>query len=559
VETLPVNNPAAWLQQAFELDHHGRWGEAERLYRQVLQADPRQPEAWHRLGLIAERAQQIPAAVDCLRRAIELQPRNPALYNSLGTIYEGDNQYRAAIDAFEAALRVDPRYATAHSNLGEVYKALGDVPRAIASYRAALAIDPCFFTCRSNLLMVLNYDPHTSPRQIFAEHCQWGSLKRMFAPPARTGHRTSRDPERPLKIGYLSPDFRKHAVARFFEPILRHHDRREFAVHLYAEIPKMDEVSERFRSLAQGWHRTGLVPTDQVVELIERDGIDMLVDLAGHTAHNRLDVFLHRPAPVQVTYLGYSNTTGLDSIDYRISDAVLDPVDEGLPMTETVVRLPGSFGCFEPPANSPPVSPSPRQSRGHVTFGSHHPLIKLNDEVLRLWRRVLEAIPDARLLFFRNQFHEPVAREFRARLAALGYPLERIEIQCPTSDEASYLRLFDEIDVILDTFPFNSHTMTCESLWMGVPIVTLRGDRPTARLSTSVLRQLDLPELCAATPDEFVTACQHLANDPQQLATLRQTLRDRLRTHLCDGATFTRHLEQLYRQMWRTWCGEQRR
>ena len=554
-----MNTPTAWLHQAFELDRLGQWSEAERLYRQVLQADPRQPEAWHRLGLLAERAGQLPAAIDCLRQAIALQPGNATLYNSLGTLYEDHIQHDQAIEAFQNAIRLDPRYAVPHSNLGEVYKAVGDVSRAIASYRAALAIDPCFFTCRSNLLMVLNYDPHTSPREIFQEHCHWGALKRMFAPPARTGHGNSRDPDRPLRIGYLSPDFRKHAVARFFEPILRHHDRREFSIHLYAEIPKIDTVSERFRALAQGWHRTGLVPTDQVVDLIVRDGIDILVDLAGHTAHNRLDVFLHRPAPVQVTYLGYSNTTGLDSIDYRISDAVLDPVEEALPMTEQVLRLPGSFACFEPPAEAPPVSSLPMQSRGYLTFGSHHPLIKLNDEVLKLWLRVLRAIPTARLLFFRNQFQEPVARQFRERLAALGYPLERIDIQCPTSDEASYLRLFDETDVILDTFPFNSHTMTCESLWMGVPIVTLRGDRPTARLSTSVLRQLELPELCASTPDEFVTACQRLATHPAALANLRQTLRDRMRTRLCDGAAFTRNLEGLYRAMWRRWCGEGRK
>ncbi|MBL8827888.1 MAG: tetratricopeptide repeat protein [Planctomycetaceae bacterium] len=550
-----VNQIAQLLQQGSELHRVGRFGEAERCYRRVLELDIRNADAWNLLGMIAERAGRFDAAVDCIRHAIELQPNNPSYLNNLGTIFEGEVHYDNAIACFREAIRIRPNYATAYCNLGEVYKAKGDVHQAIDCYREALAFDPYFFACRSNLLMVLNYNPEITPAMIFEEHCRWGTLKRLVSPPPITGHRNRRDPDRRLRIGYVSPDLRKHAVARFFEPVLRHHDRSQFSVHLYAEIPGMDAVSERFKSLAQGWQQTVMLSTDQAAQQVMNDEIDILVDLAGHTRHNRLDIFVRRPAPVQVTYLGYSNTSGIDTIDYRVSDATLDPPEERLPMTEQVLRIDGSFACFEPPDNSPPVSPLPMRSRGYITFGSHHPTIKLNDHVLKLWRRVLEAIPTARLLFFRNQFRDDVAREFRERLATLGYPLDRVDIRCPTDKEDSYLKLFDEIDVVFDTFPFNSHTMTCEALWMGVPLVTLYGDRPTSRLSTSVLRQLQLPELTADTLDGYVAACRQIASNVDRLAELRRTMRERMRERLCDGATFTRQLEALYRQMWRRWCG----
>jgi len=536
--------------------HHriGRFADAERCYRRVLEMDRRNADAWNLLGMIAERAGQFQGSLECIREAIALQPQNPSYYNNLGTVFEGEGQYDDAIACFQEAIRICPDYSKAFNNLGEVFKAKGDVANAIECYREALALDPYFFACRSNLLMVLNYDPETAPATIFEEHCRWGQLKSLVSPPPLNQHRNTRDPNRRLRIGYVSPDFRKHAVARFFEPVHTHHNRDQFAIHLYAEIPGMDAVSERFKAMAQGWRSTVTIDTDAAARQVMADEIDILVDLAGHTRHNRLDIFSRRAAPVQVTYLGYSNTTGLGMVDYRVSDATLDPPDEHLPMTEKVLRIDGSFACFEPPAGAKDVSPLPMRSRGYITFGSHHPTIKLNDHVLRLWQRVLTKIPNARLLFFRNQFRDEVAREMKYRLHTLGFPMDRVDIKCPTDKEDSYLKLFDEVDVILDSFPFNSHTMTCEALWMGVPLVTLYGDRPTSRLSTSVLRQLGLPELAASTLGEYVEICNRLAGDVARLDQLRQTLRARMQSRLCDGATFTRQLEQLYRDMWRRWC-----
>ncbi len=541
------------LREATEHFQAGRLHQAEVLCRRLLQADPINAEGWHLLGMLGQRAGQYQAAAELVRRAIALAPHNAGFWNNLASIYHDADDFDQAGECLRQALRLRPDYAAAHNNLGEIHKAGGRLREALACYRAALAHQPGLAQARSNYLMTLNYDPDITLEFLLAEHRRWGEPPNA-GPPLPGPFLNNPDPDRRLRLGYVSPDLRKHAVARFFEPVLRNHDRERFEVFLYAEVPGGDAVSERLQKMAAGWRRTVSRDAADVARQVRADGIDVLIDLAGHTRHNRLDVFVCKPAPVQVTYLGYPFLTGVPDIDYRLTDEVLDPPTGADPCPERPVRLPVSFACFEPPAAAPDVAPPPAIANGFVTFGSHHPLIKLNDAVLSLWGRVLEAVPGARLLFLRDQLTPAVTGPFLDRLERLGIPRGRVILRRPTDAEASYLPIFQEIDIVLDCVPFTGHTMTCEALWMGVPVLTLRGDRPAGRLSSSVLTALGLEDLIAGSPEDYVAKARDLAANAGRRAELRSGLRELMRTRLCDGAAFTPRLEEAIRQMWRDWC-----
>lgn len=536
--------------------HHraGRLHDAEVCYRRALAVDMNCADGWHLLGMIADAARQSDEAIKLIHNALRLAPSRADFYNNLGTIHEQRGEYDLAEKCLREALRLQPQYAVAHNNLGEVLKDLGRVNDSLACYRAALSHAPSFYQAGSNLLMGLNYAPEASQETIANEHRAWGQrMMRGISAPAR--HENDLESNRPLRIGYVSPDFRQHAVARFFEPILSSHDRDHFEIYLYSEAPVVDAVSQRLKGMADNWRMIRRRSGAEVAEQIRSDRIDILVDLAGHTRDNRLDVFIHRPAPVQATYLGYPNTTGLECIDYRISDAVIDPPAQATLATEQILRLSGHSHCFLPPDDAPATGPVPSVQRGIVTFGSHHPPIKLNDGVLDVWRRVLEAVPDSLLLLFRNSFNAAVQKELARRMAECHVSLDRVEFRCPSDKSTSYLPLFGEIDIVLDSFPFTGHTMTCEALWMGVPVVTLRGDRPSGRLSASVLEALGLRDLIAGTPNEYVLLAERWANSAARRRELRAELRSMMRARICDGTAFTRRLEGAYRWMWERWCG----
>lgn len=541
------------LHQAAACHRAGRFADAERGYRQVLATQPDHPEALQLLGLLAHQAGHAADAVALLERATAVAPNHAGAWNNLGTVRHDDGDLLAAAECYRRAIAARPDYAAAHLNLGESFKDLGDVTAALNCYRESLRHDPNLREARSNYLMTLNYDPAVSQSFIVNESRRWGPIPGADAP--FVGHVNRRDPERKLVIGYVSPDIRKHAVARFLEPVLAAHDRDRFEVHLFAEVPKYDAVSERFASLTHGCHRTVLQSAAEVADGVRRLGVDLLIDLAGHTRHNRLDVFAHRPAPVQLTWLGFPNTTGVPEIDYRVCDAVCDPPDLADQATERLLRLPGSVACFAPPANAPDVAPPPCLTRGHLTLGSHHPLIKLNDAVFRLWQRLMAAVPDCRLVMLRSQFTPTVVARYRDRFTELGFDLSRVEFVRPSIDEGDYLDRFRDVDLLLDCFPFTGHTMTCEAMWMGVPVLTRRGDRPAGRLSASVLTAVGLPELIAESDAEYVGIARRLAGEFGRLAEWRSTMRERMRQTVCDGPAFTRGLEAVYRQVWREWCG----
>ena len=367
---------------------------------------------------------------------------------------------------------------------------------------------------------------------------------------------TSADPDRPLVIGYLSPDFREHAVARFFEPLLAAHDRRRHRILLYSECPIVDAVGTRLRGYGDTWQIVRGQSAETVAKQVQADSVDILIDLAGHTRDNRLDVLAYKPAPVQCTFLGYPYPTGLPRVDYRITDPILDPLDAPARtgFGESLLRLPAGVCCFRMPDAMPPVRPLPLATSGRLTFGCHHPLTKLNKPLLTLWARIAEAVPNARFLAIRSNWDPASIREARALMASAGLTPDRVEIRKTTIAPSEYLEGFHEMDVVLDAVPFNGHTMTCEALAMGVPVLTLRGDRPAGRLAASVLTAIGLTEFIAESADDYVAKAIALPDQAAHLAAVRLALRDRVGAVLGDGARYARALESQLRDAWRSWC-----
>jgi predicted O-linked N-acetylglucosamine transferase (SPINDLY family) len=366
---------------------------------------------------------------------------------------------------------------------------------------------------------------------------------------------------RRLRVGYVSPDFKNHSVARFFLPLLAHHERSAFEVTCYAELKRPDAVSERIRGLAEHWCPTVGLSNDELAERIRADGVDILVDLAGHTSDNRLLTFARTPAPVAVSWLGYANTTGVAAIDYRFSDAECEPPGESdRRSSERIWRLPHGFHCFSPLDDAPAVTAPPNAARGSTMFGSFNNFLKLAPETIALWGRVLAAVPGSRLLLKSNFVFDAAAhRRHLERFAAAGIDPARITILPYMPDDHAHLAAYAEVDVALDPFPYNGTTTTCEALWMGVPVVTLRGDRHAARVGTSLLTRVGLAALIADDEAGYVARAADLAAAPERLAQLRAGLRAQVAaSKLCDAAGFARDVEDAYRAMWRAWCGGDR-
>ena len=461
---------------------------------------------------------------------------------------------------FRRALTIDPNYAVAHNNLGNLLKDDGKLDEAVACYRSALAINPDLASTHSNLLLSMHYGAAFTPEEIFAESRDWDAAHATPRAERIRPLQNTPDPERRLRIGYVSPDFRAHSVSFFVEPLLASHDRGTVEVFCYAEVPCPDEITERLQVLADGWRSTvGLTDAD-LAQRIREDRIDILIDLAGHTAGNRLLAFAERPAPVQVTWLGYGATTGMTEMDYRLTDAVVDPVEEaGKFYSETLARLPHAFLCYAPPTEAPEVAPLPALSNGQITFGSFNNPSKTGPETVGVWAQVLHEVPGSRLLMKSNQLRdESLCEIFREQFAAHGIAGARIEFMPKIPALSDHLAAYGRVDIALDPFPYNGATTSLEAAWMGVPMIALRGDRFVSRMSASILTQLDLTDLLADTAEDYVERAAALARDTEHLADLRRQLRPRMRASpLCDAQTFVRDLEAAYRDMWRCWCGEE--
>jgi predicted O-linked N-acetylglucosamine transferase (SPINDLY family) len=556
---------AVGLQPALGEAHHqlgnalksaGRYHEAATSLSEAARLEPDNAAIWFNLGVACLESKAFQEAIDCFRRAIQLRPDDAETHNILGHALFSQGRISEAKRHLLEAIKLQPDHAFAHNNLARALRAQGRQTDAIAHYRAALERAPTAAT-HSNLLYALNFLSDFPPEELWSAHCRWNDL---YGEPQRSTwlpHQNVPSPERRLRIGYVSPDLANHAVAFFLEPVLIAHDREQFEVFAYSNALVGDNVTERLRAQTEYWRDIAHLSDEAVATLIRQDGIDILVDLAGHTARNRLPVFARKPAPIQVTWLGYPNTTGLTAIDYRITEPISDPVGQTDGWhSEQLMRLPGPFSCYLPPQTSPPVAPLPAAVSSHVTFGCFNNFAKVTPRVVDLWARLLKEMPEARLFLKSSGLNDPeTAGQIHENFAQHGVSPERIELNGERLAVADHLGLYRLVDVALDTFPYNGTTATCEALWMGVPVVTFAGRTHVSRVSASLLTHLGWNEWIANTPDDYVAKCCALVRDSSRLAAIRGELRERMRqSSLCNAPLFTRNLEAAFQEMWTSWC-----
>lgn len=514
---------------------------------------PNDAEPHNSLGMILQDRGQLDSAADSYRTALKIEPGFVEAHYNLGNVLCEIGQLEDAVESYRNALKLNPDFAVIYSNLGAALRELGRFDEALANCRRALELDPGSVVVHGNLLGMLNCQPEMSAEEIYRAYQKYDA--RWFIPlrPTWRAHGNDRDHDRRLRVGYVSPDFRRHAVALFAEPILANHDKSQVEVFCYAEVAREDEVTGRFRQLADHWYSTVGLSDDMVAKMIRDHRIDILVDLAGHSTGNRLPVFARKPAPLQITYLGYPGTTGLSAIDYRITDRYADPDGSAdAYYAEQLLRLPNSLCCYHP-AGMPEISSLPALARGYLTFGSFNNFNKIDQPTLNLWANLLRALPTSRLMMITVPEGEPRDRLLRS-FGDLGIAAQRLEFHGKLP-AAEFYRKFLEVDITLDPASVSGGTTTCESLWMGVPVIALVGGRFITRVSYSFLSTAGLSNFAATSPEDYIRIAVGLAGNLPQLAEIRAGLRDRLRTTpLTDEVGFTRNLEKLYREIWRKWC-----
>jgi protein O-GlcNAc transferase len=531
----------------------GRLDEAVASFRRALQLQPDSAETHNNLGAALAGQGRSIEAVASFRRALQLKPNYPQAWNNLAIALKAEGKLDEAVAAYRRAFELKPDYPEAHNNLGNALKDLGELDQAIAEFRRALRSMPADAKVHSNLIYALHFHPAYDERGITEEHQRWN---RQFSEPLKQfalPHVNNRDPERKLKIGYVSPDFYTQAECYFVIPLLEAHDHTAFEVHAYASVRSPDAMTVRFKKSVDFWHDVRSLSDAALAEQVRKDGIDVLIDLTMHMRDNRLPLFCRQPAPVQVSWLAYPGTTGLPSFGYRFTDPFIEPPHEPTPYSsEDPVRLPDSWCCYHPLDESPDVSPLPALSTGCVTFGSLNNFCKMHEGVLARWARLLGAVEGSRLLMLcpEGRAREKVRSFFQTREIAL----QRLDLVGKLS-RSEYLRLYHRIDLGLDPFPYNGITTTCDALWMGVPVLTLPGATPASRAGLSLLSTAGLTELIANSEDDHLRRATELAADLPRLAALRSTLRPRMQASpLMDAPRFARNIEAAFRAMWNRWC-----
>jgi protein O-GlcNAc transferase len=566
----------------------GRLDEAIASYRTVIRLKPDYADAYNNLGIALKDIERVEEAIASFRQAIQIKPDMAEAHSNLAGALTLAGQFEDAIAACREAIRINPGFADAHINLckaltdagrfdeamplyhqairmrpdfpgaynglGNLSHDLGQLDEAIAVYRQSIELKPADADAHGNLLFSLNYHPNIDADQILAEHRAWADRHAHPLMGNRVPHSNDRAPERRLRIGYVSPDFRRHSVGYFTIPLLEHHDHQIFEIFCYSNVLRPDNMTERMKRYCDAWRNIVGVADDAVANMVRSDGIDILVDLAGHTAGGRLLIFARKPAPIQLTYLGYPNTTGMMAMDYRLTDALADPpgLTDHLNI-EKLWRLPTCAWCYGPLEDAPDIRP---RADGPITFGSFNAFAKINPKLTAIWAKLLNLVPESRLLLKSAGAGEASSRRrLTDQLAAHGISGERIEMIGRIADPRGHLQSYHRVDVALDTYPYHGTTTSCEAMWMGVPVITIAGQAHISRVGVSLLSNVGLPELIAQSPEEYVSIAADLARDLPRLTELRRTLRSRMRASpLMDARRFARNLEAAYRQMWRNWC-----
>jgi protein O-GlcNAc transferase len=569
------------------LEHlRGNLAAAEAAYRRALADEPGLVSALASLGAVLKDRGDLAAAAECLGQALTRAPNAPVVHCQMGDVLVRLGRTADAVEAFGWAIALQPDLAEAHAGLGNLWLGQGALTAAETAYRRFLALRPAMPAAYMNLgralqaqgriaeamdafaeaarlepdhpearhawLCGLNYRQDISSEALLAEHRRWAASVPALAPAA---HRNQRDPQRRLRVGYVSGDYRRHPVGFFIAPVLENHSDAEVEVFCYSNDERRDAMTARLRSAADHWRDISALRDEAAADLIVEDGIDILIDLSGHTPGHRLELFARRPAPVQASWLGYPATTGLDAIDYLIIDPVTAPAGAETWCAEALVRLPHGRFTYAAPGSAPEPAAPPSLTRGHVTFGSFNNLAKLGPEVVAVWARVLHAVPGSRLVLkWAALGDDGVRGRIEGQFAAAGAPKGALELRGYSPHEA-LMGEYADIDVALDPFPFCGGLTSCEALWMGVPVVTWPKDRIAARQTLAFLHEIGLDDFAADSVEAFVAVAAALAGDEPRRTALRGELRARMSASpLGDARTFTVTLETAYRAMWGRWC-----
>ena len=532
-------------------------------YQRAVSLNPGFAQAHNNLGNILRQLGRFDKALVSYKTAGDLKPDDAGIHNNIGITLQLQGRLSHALTSFKHALKIAPGYPEGQNNLGNLLMEKGMVEEASVCYKKAISIRPNFSEAHSNLLLSMNYSSKAGSHEIFDAHKKWAAQHVAESHTVNWDQDCAADKKQRLRIGYVSPDFRRHPVSCFIEPILTKHNQDDFEIFCYANVVREDGVTARFKALPIIWRNIYPLGDQEAADLIIRDSIDILVDLAGHTQGNRILLFRRKPAPLQVTYLGYPNTTGLFEMDYRITDNLADPpgISDDF-CSEKIVRLDHGFLCYQPVKDAPEPSALPALSNGFVTFGSFNNLAKTTQKVIELWAKILLAVPNSRLIMkykslADNDTREEVLEIFKS--AGIDNAYERIELLGFTPTLSEHLKMYNRIDLALDTFPYNGTTTTCEALWMGVPVITLAGENHSARVGVSILSQVNLFEAITGDREEYLKTAVDLAMDTNRLAKLRSGLRNIVsRSPLTDGALFLRSLEAAYQKMWERWCEKQK-
>ena len=567
VEALACLDRAIELQPETASHHYNRgnallqlqrWSEALATYRLSLSLQPDNPSCELQLGLALHSAGLTQEAIAHYRDMLHRRPADLSAATNLGAMLQAECDLDGAAEAFQHALRIEPNNTIPLNNLAVIHKELGETGPAIQLLRRCVELQSDSKEIRSNLILIMHYDPATTDGALAEQHAEWN--RRHV--PATTPHANPPIPTRKLRIGFISPDLRDHVVGRALLPSLTRHDRSQFEIFCYAGAHP-DAFGQKFRDHADGWRETTGWPADLFARRIREDQIDILVDLSLHTSDNRLDVFALKPAPVQVSWLGYPESSGLSTMDYRLTDTHLEPPagNQIAAAGEKACLLPDCWTCYEPPSGHPAVNHLPSRDGRPFTFGSLNNSCKINDEVLGAWARILLARPDARLLLLAKQGSH--RRRFTEALTKLGVAPAQICFadylpSTPDLSQGALLARYHEIDLALDTFPYGGMTTTLDALWMGVPVVSLIGQRNLGRAGLSILSNVGLADFAVPSVDAYVETAIRLSNDKPALTALRASLRSRMQASpLLNAEGFTRKLEVSFRDMWVEWCQRQ--
>jgi predicted O-linked N-acetylglucosamine transferase (SPINDLY family) len=533
-----------------------RVNEAILVLRRVLELKPNFAEAGNDLGCALKYAGQLEAAVAAFRRVLEIRPTHAGAYNNLSTALRSLGRLGESLAACKRAVELQPDLAEAHSNLGIVLTDIGELDPAFAAFQRALELRPSHAADHSRILFGMQYRPGVTPAELARAHVEYDQRHAAGFRSQWQPHRSSYDPQRKLRVGFLSGGLGLHPVGYFLVGLLENIDRSQFEVVCYSDRTRKDAMTARIQALAAEWHDVFHFRDEQLTARIRQDQIDILFDLDAHASGERLLVLARKPAPIQIAWAGYTGTTGLAAIDYLLADRWHVPEGADIHYREKVLRMSDGYICYYPPTYAPKVSTLPAERTGFVTFGSFNQPTKTNRQVVSLWAQVLKRVPQSRLLLKYRGFDDASIRDPLLRAFADEHVgADRIALQ-GKSPHLDLLAEYGRVDIGLDTFPYSGGLTTCEALWMGVPVVTLPGETFAGRHSLSHLSNVGLSETIAGSEDEYVERAAQLAADAPHLAALRSTLRQRMAASpLCDASRFARNWEQQMRSVWRKACG----